>query len=284
MRIRNLFIQGLIAGTVLLIPTAVFAEKGEHGNHQSNAQQNKQFTTQSKQTSERNSSRYEHKQTVKRSNTKNVSASKPQFKNRAVKQPVQGSQRHSVPNQTKSFQQNRQRNMNDHNDLKENQRNQLSVVESKPAIHKRTTPLPIHTEKPFVKPENKSVQTIVKNKRMDKEDHETQVPAVNSKKITVHAEHIQGVQKVPLDRPFEKDPETQDTKVIPVNSGQNSTHSSQTNDGGGGASNYASIKASLGLPIIFQSGEKVFVYFSRLDLLRSQWVNAPPSKPPKSAL
>ncbi|WNB91644.1 hypothetical protein [Bacillus sp. NEB1478] len=276
MRIRNLFIQGLIAGAVLFIPTAVFAEKGEQGRSQPDAQQHGQFTAQSKQSSEQNrQTNDERNKSTERSNNKNVSASKAQKS--PEKQHVQVKRKQSEVSKTKLSQQSRQQNENEHNKLKRQQIIQLP--NAAPVVHKRIISTP-STKQPSVKPEK---MTAAKN-RMVNESKKATLPAERSTSNPVHGEQIKRVQKIPLDFPLDKSTEQPDTTVIPVNAGQNSTHSSQTNDGGMGAANIASIKASLSLPVIFQDGEKVFVYFSRLDLLRSQWVNAPPSKPPKSAL
>lgn len=92
------------------------------------------------------------------------------------------------------------------------------------------------------------------------------------------------VSKLPQNLPFKPVPKHQDSKAIPATSGQGSSHSSTNTDGGTGTASLANVKANLVLPLIFAESEKVSVYFNRMDLLRSQWVNAPPSKPPEKAL
>jgi hypothetical protein len=280
MRIRNLVIQGLIASAILLLPTAVFADRGDLGREQhSSGQQNRDYDN---NRSHDNQTRYrnEGKTAEHRENNNNDTAANARYQNRSEKHVQTRWQNSNVhqqqpgaSQQIRRWHNNKNESDTNNNDVSRRTTERQKENTSK-QIHKTTT-LPKPVSKPVIKP-IQSKATVVKEKK--KAGLTNALPKHRIDK----ARRIQTVQSIPIDRPLEKVPENPDGKMLPVNISQSSTHTS--NDGGYGAGSNGSMKASIALPIIFYDDEQVMVYFSRLDLLRSQWVNAPPSTPPKAAL
>jgi hypothetical protein len=269
-----------MASAVLFIPTAVFADKGDHGKQQTATEHNSPSAFRDKHENRNMSERTnfrnnDNRRSVKQTYNRKYSTPRAHQDNRSEKR-VQNRRQQTDAQKTNPSQQKRRWNT-DHQNVPQRKWNA-------PETQKGGTTKSIHIEKPLHKPEIKSVKApFLPKKPAGEEIKKTTSISVSSKSNAENTKRNQTVQ-VPIDRPLEKVPDNPDAKVIPMNSGQSSSHSSQSTDGGMGTPTIANIKASLALPIIFNDGEKVLVYFSRLDLLRSQWVNAPPSKPPKSAL
>ncbi len=275
--------QGLIAGAVLFIPAEVFAEKEDAEKRNQNAERNNQQVvqqdkvtdrvpvqaikpvgtalktkpTESKDKAELNKS--QPKDSEKRSETKlhkQVPISKQKSSQNAN---YRSGVKKSDPNrQTKELVP-----MKKTEKVNQAERSDLKKAESSSAIHRKT----VINKSVSIK---ESVKVLKKNSAPLKEN----------------------VSQPPMEEGFSplsnkessKVPTHPVSKVIPATTGQGSPSSTNHTDGGAGTTSLANFKASLMLPIIFEDGEKVSVYFGRMDLLRSQWVNAPPGRPPESAL
>jgi hypothetical protein len=268
MRIPNLIMQGLIAGAVLFIPAEVFAEKGNAEEHKDAAVQNSQagqnHTTVSNQP--------QKAQPDRKPDLPVQAAKKKEVKQHAATGSVRSNQvRASSPERKKSA---------------PNQSQRPSVKEEK-NIHSRHENKNVPSKSPDVKP-GKMAKPIHKKPSL-------KLKTVNSlkgssvsfsekkKEKETGVKQAEKTEKIPQKVPYNKVPDYPASKVIPAPAGQTSSHSTSASDGGSGVS-AASFKASMALPLIFEGGQKVDVYFGRLDLLRSQWVNAPPAQPPESAL
>jgi hypothetical protein len=271
-RIPNLIMQGLIAGAVLFIPAEAFAEKEDAEKRNVTADQNNQSELKQDQATDHIPKQAERKENVSRPE---VSEAKPQ-KSKEKTRVSNGSEKSTEVRQTNPAAvktESPQKKENTNGIKKSVPQGQLKKnVPIKQSVKKKAeTSSYIHTEAP----KNKSVLPYMltedqKEKKSLKRKNKEQL-----KKL---------VPKLPIDIPSEKIPVQPASKAIPVNAGQSSSHSTSGKDVGNGAAASASFKANLVLPLIFTDSEKVSVYFSRMDLLRSQWVNAPPSRPPETAL
>jgi hypothetical protein len=282
MRISNLIMQGFIAGAVLFIPAEVFAEKEDVEKRNQNAERNNQQIvqqakvtdrvpvqatkpvgtalktnpTESKDKAELN--KPQSKDSKKRSETKlpkQVPISKQKSSQHANYR--SGVKKSDPKRQTKELVPMKQTEK-----LNQAERSDLKKPESSSAIHRKT----VVNKSASIK---ESVKVLRKNSAPLKENVSQPPMEENFSPLS--------------DKESSKVPTHLVSKVIPATTGQGSSSSTNHTDGGAGTS-FANFKASLMLPIIFGDGEKVSVYFGRMDLLRSQWVNAPPGRPPESAL
>ncbi|MBH0158751.1 hypothetical protein IHV10_20410 [Fictibacillus sp. 5RED26] len=283
MRISNLIMQGLIAGAVLFIPAEAFAEKEDVEKRNQNAERNNQQIVQQAKATDRvpvqatkpvgtalktnpseskdkaELNKPQSKDSEKRSETKlpkQVPFSKQKSSQHANYR--SGVKKSDPKRQTKELVPMKQTEK-----LNQAERSDLKKAELSSAIHRKT----VVNKSASIK---ESVKVLKKNSAPLKEN----------------------VSQPPMEEDFSplsnkessKVPTHLVSKVIPATTGQGSSSSTNHTDGGAGTTSFANFKASLMLPIIFEDGEKVSVYFGRMDLLRSQWVNAPPGRPPESAL
>ncbi|MFG6495896.1 hypothetical protein P8610_11090 [Fictibacillus sp. UD] len=274
MRIPNLIMQSLIAGAVLFIPAEVFAEK-ETAKQNPAAEQNAQSAVQpekaKEQTSERTTKQPEKKSKTQHSdvNIKKAEVNRPDSK---------GSERSSEVRQANPAGVSKQKTVQhtkNSSGIKKSvpqRQSEKNVPIKQPQVKKAETTKVIHRKSPLTKKEL-SKETV-------KEQSKNGV--LNNERVKV-MQQKKAVSKLPQNLPFKPDPKHQDSQAIPATSGQGSSHSSTNTDGGTGTASLANVKANLVLPLIFAESEKVSVYFNRMDLLRSQWVNAPPSKPPEKS-
>jgi hypothetical protein len=270
-RIPNLILQGLIAGAILFIPNEVFAEKENAEKRNSAAEENSQSALKQKNENPEQAERKEIESKpdvseVKPRKTKgNTPISKGSEKSAEVRQTKPAAAKAKSSQKAKYT--NGVKKSVPQGLLKKN------VPIDQPVKKKAETSKYIITETSINKSELPKVMTE------DKKEKKAVLQKGKKKEL-----HIRSVPKLPIDLPSKKIPENPASKAMPATAGQSSSHSSSVKDGGNGAASLASFKASLILPLIFADSEKVSVYFSRMDLLRSQWVNAPPSRPPEIAL
>jgi hypothetical protein len=275
-RIPSIIMQGLIAGAILFIPGEVFAEKNNEEKQNSATEQKTQNQSDLKQENAKadiperepqkeNVSKPEvSEETPKKmkGDTSNANGSEKRYEAR---------EKNAAAEKSKSSQQTKYSNglkiSVPQGQLKKN------VPINQPEKKKAETSKYIHTETPI----NQSVLPDV-----TAEDEQKKKLFLSKKKNNEQGE--KAVSKLPIELPSKELPVQPDTKAIPLTTGQSSSHSSSSKDAGNGGAPLANVKANLVLPLIFADSEKVSVYFSRMDLLRSQWVNAPPSMPPETAL
>jgi hypothetical protein len=284
MRIRNLIMQGLIAGAVLFIPAEVLAEKEDVEKRNQNAERNNQQILQQNKVTDRVpveapkqvGTGFQTKQTESKDKAE---LNKPEFKGSEKRSETKLSKR-----QVPISKQNNSRNANNRSGVKKSNPQR----QTKEQVQMKKTERVNRAEQPdYKKAESSNVihrKTVVKKS----------VPKIESVKVfkKKHAPSKEKVSSLPLKKdlsPFSnkessKEPALPVSKAIPVTTGQGSSSPSNHTDGGAGSTSFANFKANLVLPIIFEDGEKVSVYFGRMDLLRSQWVNAPPGRPPEKAL
>jgi hypothetical protein len=274
-RIPSIIMQGLIAGAILFIPGEVFAEKNNEEKQNSAAEQKTQNQSDLKQENA--------KADIPEREPQKENVSKPEVSEETPKKMkgdtfnANGSEKRyearekNAAEKSKSSQQTKYSN-----GLKKSvPQGQLkkNVPINQPEKKKAETSKYIHTETPI----NQSVLPDV-----TAEDEQKKKLFLSKKKNNEQRE--KAVSKLPIELPSKELPVQPDTKAIPLTTGQSSSHSSSSKDAGNGGAPLANVKANLVLPLIFADSEKVSVYFSRMDLLRSQWVNAPPSMPPETAL
>jgi hypothetical protein len=269
-RIPNLIMLGLIAGAVLLIPEEVFAEKGiasagarNEAADQSNKSGQNHRTAEALPEQAANAATPDRPDAAKDSKAEEnpVDASEKSRQVRAsnpvIEKPAPvDKQKHSSQDKKNSH-----AKQNNKNVPSKNQR--VKQGEAADSIHKKPS-------------DRKKVRV-----RTD----EAPTPAVSS---TVQVQNgdkrIDDPRNIPVNFPSHQVPDYPASKVLPAPVGQTSSHSITWSDGGSGAANAASFKASLAVLEVIKDGEKGYVYFSRMDLLRNQWVNAPPAPPPEQAL
>jgi hypothetical protein len=268
--------QGLIAGAILFIPGEVFAEKNNEEKQNSAAEQKTQNQSDLKQENAKADipERESQKENVSKpevsegtpkkmkGDTSNSNGSEKRYEAR---------EKNAATEKSKSSQQTKYSNglkkSVPQGQLKKNV--PINQSEKKRAESSKY----VHTETP----KNQSVLPEV-----TAEDEQKKKLFLSKRKINEQRE--KAVSKLPIKLPSKELPQQPDSKAIPLTAGQSSSHSSSSKDAGNGGVPLANVKANLVLPLIFADSEKVSVYFSRMDLLRSQWVNAPPSMPPESAL
>jgi hypothetical protein len=266
--------QGLIAGAILFIPSEVFAEKNDEDKRNSAAEQK----TQSDLKQDNAKADIPEQESIKENVSKpEVSEAKPQ-KMKGDTSVSKGSEKSGEVRRTNpAAEKNRSSQQTKYsNGLKKSvPQGQLkkNVPINQPEKKKAETSKYIHTETPI----NQSVLPEV-----TAEDEQKKNLFLSKRKINEQRE--KAVSKLPIRFPSKELPQQPDSKAIPLTAGQSSSHSSSSKDAGNGGAPLANVKANLVLPLIFADSEKVSVYFSRMDLLRSQWVNAPPSMPPETAL
>jgi hypothetical protein len=273
-RIPNLILLGWIAGAILFIPTEVFAEQDQAEKRNSAAEQKSNSNLKQEKAKENIPVQAERKENVSKpevseANLKkakdNTALSKGSEKKAKTRKTNIAAEKARSSQKTKYS--NGVKNSVPRGQLKKN------VPIRQPGKKKAETSKYIITETPI----NKSVLP------------EETAEDVQKKKLFLSKKDVQdqrgkAVSKLPIELPSNELPKQPASKAIPLTAGQSSSHSSSGKDAGNGAPSLASFKASLILPLIFAESEKVSVYFSRMDLLRSQWVNAPPSMPPETAL
>lgn len=276
MRIPSIIMQGLIAGAILFIPGEVFAEKNNEEKQNSAAEQKTQSQSDLKQENAKvdiperepqkeNVSKPEVSEATRKEmkgDTSNSNGSEKRYEAR---------EKNAAAEKSRSSQQTKYSN-----GLKKSvPQGQLkkNVPINQPEKKRAETSKYIHTETP----KNQSVLS-------EKTAEEKQKKKLFSSKRKIDEQRKKAVSKLPIKLPSQDLPQQPDSKAIPLTAGQSSSHSSSSKDAGNGGAPLANVKANLVLPLIFADSEKVSVYFSRMDLLRSQWVNAPPSMPPKTAL
>ncbi|KZE64928.1 hypothetical protein AWM68_09785 [Fictibacillus phosphorivorans] len=273
MRIPNLIMQSLIAGAVLFIPAEVFAEKEPAAKQNPAAEQNSQQAGQQGKAKEQ-SSEPATKQQERMAKTQ--SSEVVRKKADATRPDSKGSEVSSEVRKVKPSAVSKQKTVPD-------TKNVRSVKKPVPQRH-------IEKNVPIKQPQIKQAETTnvlhrklpLTHAEMLKETvTEQREKGVSKNKKVIQQKNA--VSKLPQKLPFKPNPKPQDSKAIPATSGQGSSQSSTNTDGGTGATSLANVKANLVLPLIFADNEKVSVYFNRMDLLRSQWVNAPPSKPPEKS-
>jgi hypothetical protein len=267
--------QGLIAGAILFIPGEVFAEKNNEEKQNSAAEQKTQNQSDLKQENA--------KADIPEREPQKENVSKPEVSEETPKKMkgdtsnANGSEKRyearekNAAEKSKSSQQTKYSN-----GLKKSvPQGQLkkNVPINQPEKKRAETSKYVHTETP----KNQSVLPKVMA-----EDKQKKNLFLSKRKINEQRE--KAVSKLPIRFPSKELPQQPDSKAIPLTAGQSSSHSSSSKDAGNGGAPLANVKANLVLPLIFADSEKVSVYFSRMDLLRSQWVNAPPSMPPETAL
>lgn len=269
--------QGLIAGAILFIPNEVFAEKNNGEKQNSAAEQKTQNPSDLKQENAKADipKRESHKKNVSKpkvseaaqkkmkGDTSNANGSEKRYeareKNAAAEKSGSSQQTKYSNGLKKSVPQGQ---------LKKN------VLINQPEKKKAETSKYLHTETP----KNQSVLPEITAEDKQKKK------LFSSKRKIKEQQREKAVSKLPIKFPSKKLPQQPDSKAIPLTAGQSSSHSSSSKDAGNGGAPLANVKANLVLPLVFADSEKVSVYFSRMDLLRSQWVNAPPSMPPETAL
>jgi hypothetical protein len=275
-RIPSIIMQGLIAGAILFIPGEVFAEKNNEEKQNSAAEQKTQNQSDLKQENAKADipERESQKENVSKpevsegtpkkmkGDTSNSNGSEKRYEAR---------EKNAATEKSKSSQQTKYSNglkkSVPQGQLKKNV--PINQSEKKRAESSKY----VHTETP----KNQSVLPEV-----TAEDEQKKKLFLSKRKINEQRE--KAVSKLPIKLPSKELPQQPDSKAIPLTAGQSSSHSSSSKDAGNGGAPLANVKANLVLPLIFADSEKVSVYFSRMDLLRSQWVNAPPSMPPETAL
>ncbi|MCM3720157.1 hypothetical protein [Fictibacillus phosphorivorans] len=277
MRIPSIILQGLIAGAILFIPNEVFAEKNNDEKSNSSAEIKTQNLSYLKQgNSKTNSSKPEALEgnVLNPNASSNVSKRMKGFTtgSNGSEKRYEASKKNTADTGKKSSQQaknsNGLKNSVPPGQLKKN------VSINQPEKKRAETSKNVHTETTIK-------QSVLPEKGVREKQKKEQV--VSKKKIEVQP--LKAVSRLPVKLPSKGFPQQPDSKATPVTAGQNSSHSSSsTKDAGNGGTALANVKAHLVLPLIFADSEKVSVYFSRMDLLRSQWVNAPPSMPPEKAL
>jgi hypothetical protein len=283
MRISNLIMQGLIAGAVLFIPAEVFAEKEDVEKRNQIAERNNQQIVQQDKVTDRVPVQAT-KQVGTALRTKpteskgKVELDKPQSKDSGKRSKTK------VPKQVPISKQKSSQNANYRSGVKKSdpkrqtkelvpmrqtekvnqaERSDLKKAESSSAIHRKTVV-------------NKSV-SINQSVKVLKKKHAPIKEKVSDSRLKKDLSPFSNKESSKL-------PTLPVSKGIAATTGQGSSSPSNHTDGGAGTTSFANFKANLVLPIIFEDGEKVSVYFGRMDLLRSQWVNAPPGRPPEKAL
>ncbi|ANC75740.1 hypothetical protein ABE65_002350 [Fictibacillus phosphorivorans] len=278
MRISNLIMQGLIAGAVLFIPAEVFAEKEDVEKRNQNAEQNNQQIVQQDKVTDR-----VPVQATKQKGTA-LRAKPTESKGKAELAKPQSKRSETKLKQVPISKQKNSQNANYRSKVKKSD----SQRQSKEHVPVKQTERVIQAERSeFKKTESSSAihrQTVV-NKSVPKKES---VKVLRKKPIPLkekvsHPQMKKDVSPLP-NKKSSKVPSHPVSKVIPAATGQGSSSPTNQSDSGSGTASFANFKASLMLPIIFEDGEKVSVYFGRMDLLRSQWVNAPPGRPPENAL
>ncbi|MFE1245968.1 hypothetical protein ACFW35_17795 [Fictibacillus sp. NPDC058756] len=274
MRIPSIIMQGLIAGAILFIPGEVFAEKNNEDKQNSAAEQKTQSDLKQdnakadipdRESLKENVSKPEVSEAKTKKMKGDTSISKGSEKRYEAKEKNAAAEKNRSSQQTKYS--NGLKKSVPQGQLKKN------VPINQPEKKRAETSKYIHTETRI----NQSVLPEV-----TAEEEQKKKLLLSKKKIKEQRE--KAVSKLPIELPSKELPVQPDTKAIPLNAGQSSSHSSSSKDAGNGGAPLANVKANLVLPLIFADSEKVSVYFSRMDLLRSQWVNAPPSMPPETAL
>lgn len=278
MRIPNLIMQSLIAGAVLFIPAEVFAEKENTEKRNPAAERNRSAVEQGNQAAEQLPEQAE-KQTEP---TEKVSRPQPSLtddKQAKVTRPdSKGSQKSSEV---------RQKNAAAETKPSQKTQNQSGI---KKQVPQRPSKKNVPMNQSQIKKAETSEKVIHRKAPLSKSAlSEETVKKYNGKKFTAKKDTEKSlpkkaVTKSPQQRPSHPVSKHPISKAIPAASSQSSSPSSSNTDVGTGNASLANFKANLVLPLIFAENERVSVYFSRMDLLRSQWVNAPPSKPPEAAL
>lgn len=276
MRIPSIIMQGLIAGAILFIPGEVFAEKNNEEKQNSAAEQKTQNQSDLKQENAKADI------PERESNKKNVL--KPEI-SKATSKKMKGDTSNS--NGSEKRYEAREKNT-----AAEKSRSSQQTKYSN-GLKKSVPQGQLKKNVPINQPDNKKVET---SKYIHTETLENQsvLPEIKAEdkqkkkdflaKRKIDEQRNKAVSKFPIKLPSQELPQQPDSKAIPLTAGQSSSHSSSSKDAGNGGAPLANVKANLVLPLIFADSEKVSVYFSRMDLLRSQWVNAPPSMPPETAL
>ncbi|RZT16384.1 hypothetical protein [Fictibacillus sp. BK138] len=277
MRIPSIIMQGLIAGAILFIPNEVFAEKNNEEKQNSAAEQKTQNQSDLKQENAKVDipEREPQKENVLKPEVSEASPKKLKGDTsnyHGSEKSYEAREKNAAAEKSRSSQQTKYSN-----GLKKSvPQGQLkkNVPINQPEKKKAETSKYVHTETikdqsvlPKVTAEEEQNKKLFSSKRKNKEQQRKKV-----------------VSKLPNRLPSKELPQQPDSKAIPLTAGQSSSHSSSSKDAGNGGLPLANVKANLVLPLIFADSEKVSVYFSRMDLLRSQWVNAPPSMPPETAL
>lgn len=279
MRIPSIIMQGLIAGAILFIPGEVFAEKNNEDKQNSAAEQKQKTQNQSdlKQEDAKDNipERESHKGNVSKPEVSEANSKKMKgdtSSSKGSEKRYEAREKNAAAEKSKTSQQTKYSN-----GLKKSvPQGQLkkNVPINQPEKKTADTSKYIHTETP----ENQSVLPEITA------EDEQKKKLFSSKRKIKEQQREKAVSKLPIKLPSKELPQQPDSKAIPLTAGQSSSHSSSSKDAGNGGAALANVKANLVLPLIFADSERVSVYFSRMDLLRSQWVNAPPSMPPETAL
>ena len=276
MRIPSIIMQGLIAGAILFNPNEVFAEKNNEEKQNSAAEQKTQNHSDLKQENAKADipKRGSHKENVSKPKISEATSKKMKgdtSNSNGSEKSYEAREKNAAAEKSRSSQQTKYSN-----GLKKSvPQGQLkkNVPINQSEKKRAETSKYVHTETP----KNQSVLPEIKV-----EDKQKKKLFSSKKKSKVQRE--KAISRLPIELPSKELPQQPDSKAIPLTAGQSSSHSSSSKDAGNGGAPLTNVKANLVLPLIFADSEKVSVYFSRMDLLRSQWVNAPPSMPPETAL
>ena len=279
MRISNLIMQGLIAGAVLFIPAEVFAEKEDVEKRNQNAERNNQQIVQQDKVTDR-----VPVQAAKQVGTA-LRAKPTESKGKAgLNKPQSKRSETKLLKKVPISKQKNSRNANYRSKVKKS----VPQTQTKEHVPVKQTERVIQVERSELK-KSESSSAIHRKTVLNKSVPKKELVKVLRKKPTPLKEKVSHPQMKkdvsPLsNKKSSKVPPHPVSKVIPAATGQGSSSPTNHLDGGSGTASFANFTASLMLPIIFEDGEKVSVYFGRMDLLRSQWVNAPPGIPPEKAL
>ncbi|MFC0190274.1 hypothetical protein ACFFJY_18395 [Fictibacillus aquaticus] len=258
MRFSSLVFQGLIAGAILFLPSEVFAEKGKtiSSQHAKNFSKEKNENAVNKGAAHARP-QGQQPQTVQKAS---VNRGQSQLKN-SQKQQV----KKSLPPAS-----------NAHGKV------QQVPVQKRAAIQKNSVIKPVTAIK-AAKPKSPAKPVMLPEKQT--------APHLPLKVQTASKAKVKNLHKrQDLFKPEQQKqrPLPADDPYIPQEEGvllqavQSLKSASKEKEGGGKSSNF-----SKGLIYCGSAAEEKAVqpcFFTRLDLLRNQWVNAPPSEPPKNAL
>jgi hypothetical protein len=275
-RFPSIIMQGLIAGAILFIPDEVFAEKNNEEKQNSAAEQKTQNQSDLKQENAKADI------PERESNKENVL--KPEV-SEATSKKMKGDTSNSNGSE-KSYE------AREKNAAAEKSRSSQQTKYSN-GLKKSVPQGQLKKNVPINQPDKKRAETS-KYIHIETSKNQSVLPEITaederkkklfSSKRKIDEQRKKAISKLPIKLPSQDLPQQRDSKAIPLTAGQSSSHSSSSKDAGNGGAPLANVKANLVLPLIFADSEKVSVYFSRMDLLRSQWVNAPPSMPPETAL
>ncbi|MFC7373582.1 hypothetical protein ACFQPF_18215 [Fictibacillus iocasae] len=258
MRISSLVIQGLVAGTILFLPSVAFADKGIDSGEQERgrsgfAKQNENAANKPAPPGKSVSDQ------VKSAERKQVPAKRPAGH--------KGPKQKSVPESVKQAAPASQNAKKKEQPIKKQVQAQPKKIPANDSLHK---------------------QSVTAAKRVPlqplEEAQATIVPQSNKKVEVKKAQVIFSVpakKRVPVPVPIKSSSIPQDQAVL-VQTLQTLQASSKDKEQGGKSSLF--MKGMLMFSEKEDENEPLPSFFSRLDLLRNQWVNAPPSEPPRFAL